>query len=133
MLLSPEELWERLREVGQDKPRENWSDRILDEIRRPFMVSRDVVTIMLQEMGLAPRDFYEKKREQWERRKPWGRGGKRPTKKELKLREMGYSLTNLLVQYSEHPSLPWLDVSYVLDMKVEKIADFIQWARQSKL
>jgi len=132
MLLSPEELRERLREVGQDKPRESWSDQILDEIRRPFMVSRDVVAIMLQEMGLAPRDFYEKKREQWEIRKPWGRGGKQPTKKELKLREMGYSLTNLLVQYSEHPSLPWLDVSYVLDMKVEKMTDFIQWARQSK-
>ena len=132
MLLSPEELRERLREVGQDKPRENWSDRILDEIRRPFIVSRDVVAIMLQEMGLAPRDFYERKRQQWERRRPWGRGGKRPTKKELKLRELGYSLTNLLVQHSEHPSFPWLDVSYVLDMKVEKTTDFIQWVRRSK-
>lgn len=132
MLLSPEELRERLKEIGQDKPREKWSDRMLDEIRRPLVVSRDVIAIMLQEMRLAPSDFYEKKREQWERRKPWGRGGKRPTKKELKLREIGYSLTNLLVQHSEHPSFPWLDVSHVLDMKVEKIADFLRWARESE-
>lgn len=132
-LLSPQELRERLKEIGQEKPRGTWPDRLLDEIRKPFVVSRDVVAIMLQEMELAPSDFYEKKREQWEKRKPWGRGGKRPTKKELKLREIGYSLTNLLVQHSEHPSLPWLDVSDVLDMKVEKIADFIQWARGSEL
>ena len=132
ILLSPEELRQRLREIGQDYRHENWPDRILDEIRRPFMVSRDVVAIMLQEMELAPSNFYEKKRERWERRRPWGRVGKRPTRKELKLREIGYSLTDLLVQYSEHPSFPWLDASYLLDMKVEKISEFIGWARKSK-
>ncbi len=136
VLLSPEELAARLRELGQYERRENWSDRILGEIRKPFVVSRDVVAITLQEMGLAPSDFYERKREQWDRKwkgqRPWGRGGGRPTNKELKLREIGYSLTRLLAQSSGHPSFPWLDVSYVLDMKVEKAADFIEWARQPR-
>jgi len=137
MLLSPEELSQRLKEIGYDRPRETWSDRVLDEICEPFIVSRDVVAIMLQEMGLAPADFYERKRQQWERRwekrKPWGRGGGRPTKKELKFRELGYSLTKLLAQHSKRPSFPWLDVSYVLDMKIKKAADFIQWVRETKL
>lgn len=138
MLLPFGELQARLRELGEERYQENWSDRLLDEIRQPFMVSRDVIAVALQEMGLAPQDFYERKREQWGKRwgkgGPWLRkGGARPTKKELKRREIGHSLTALLVQYSKHPRFPWLDVARVLDMKVEKVEDFIQWALESKL
>jgi Zn-dependent peptidase ImmA (M78 family) len=133
ILLSPNELKERLREIDQDKLREDWHDTLLDEIRRPLLVSRDVVAITLEELQLAPRGLYERKRQRWEARRPWGRRrGKRPTKKEIKFREIGYSLDNLLTSHSENPSFPWLDVSQLLDTKVEKVSEFVRWASQRK-
>ncbi len=61
LLLLPDELRARVHEVGEAR-REDWPDHLLDRLRKPFMVSRDVVAILLQEMGLAPQDFYERKR-----------------------------------------------------------------------
>jgi Zn-dependent peptidase ImmA (M78 family) len=127
MLLTYEELEQCLRSLGLFKYRDRWSDKELDEIRRFFFVSRDVIAIMLQEMNLAPHDFYEQKLTEWERRKIWGRGGKRPTKKEQKLKELGYSFAKLLVQRANDPSFPLLDTSYILNMKVEKAKEFIKW------
>ncbi|MCS7338687.1 MAG: ImmA/IrrE family metallo-endopeptidase, partial [Verrucomicrobiae bacterium] len=91
VLVTPDELRQRLREVGEDRPRTDWPDSLLDKLRSPFCASRDVVAILLQELRLAPADFYERKREQWASRKPWGRGGKRPPLNEQKLQEVGYS------------------------------------------
>lgn len=127
MLLTYEELEQRLRSLGLFRYRDQWSDRELDEIRSSFFVSRDVITIMLQEMNLAPHDLYEQKLTEWERRKIFGRGGKRPTNKEQKVRELGYSFTKLLAQLSNDPSFPVLDTSYILNMKVEKAKEFIKW------
>ncbi len=111
--------------------RESWPDTLLDDIRKPFVVSRDVVAITLEELRLAPGGFYESKRQQWERRRPWGRRrrGGRPTKREIKLREIGYSLSRLVTSSVEHPSFPWMDVSHLLDMKVEQAEEFVRWIR----
>lgn len=128
MLLAPAELKQRLREIDQDEPREDWSDTLLDELRGPFLVSRDVVAIMLEETRLAPDGFYERKRRQWEARRPWGRRRAKPlTKKEVKFREIGYSLAKILARHSEHPSFPWLDAAHLLDMKVESTTEFMRW------
>lgn len=132
MLLNHDELRHRLREVGKYQYNENWSDEVLNEIRYPLAVSKDVVLIMLEEMDLAPNGLYQEKRERWEKFKLWGRGGgsERPTKKELKLREIGYSLGRVLTtSSSEHP-IPLDDMSYVLEMKVEKVPEFLEWARK---
>ncbi len=131
MLVSHDEVGRRLREIDEYQHKEIWSDQVLDEIRKPFFVSRDVVAIMLQEMDLAPGDFYQRKRIEWDKRKPWGRGGGggRPTNKELKLREIGFSLTRLLSERSAKATLPIDDLSYVLDMKVEKVPEFLNWAK----
>jgi Zn-dependent peptidase ImmA (M78 family)/transcriptional regulator with XRE-family HTH domain len=131
MLLSYDDLQKRLRDIGKYGFSQTWSDNLLDEIRRPFSVSRDVVAIALQEMNLAPRDFYNNKRAQWEKKKVFGRGGGggRPTNNELKLREIGYSLTRILSKPGKERSLPIDDVSSVLGMKVEKVPEFLSWAR----
>jgi len=131
MLLSYEELQKKLKEMGRYAFSDTWSDNILDELRRPLSVSRDVVAIALQEMNLAPVDFYNRKRVQWEMRKPFGRGGggKRPTNNELKLREIGYSLTRILSRPGKEGSLPVDDLSSVLGMKVEKVPEFLSWVR----
>jgi len=131
MLLSHEDLQRRLREVGQLQYSDTWPDNLLDELRRPLFVSRDVVAIALQEMNLAPSDFYNTRRAVWEKRRPFGRGGGggRPTNNELKLREIGYSLTRLLAKPGHESSLPVDDLSSVLGMKVEKIPEFLNWIR----
>lgn len=130
MLLSYDEVKRRLKELGKYHYSETWADQLLDEIREPFFVSRDVVAIALQEMGLAPEDFYQKKREQWDKRKPWGRGGRRNlTKRERKLREIGFSLARILSLPGREGSVPLTDLSYVLDMKVEKVREFLTWVR----
>ncbi|MBU1299526.1 MAG: ImmA/IrrE family metallo-endopeptidase [Bacteroidetes bacterium] len=131
MLLSYDEVEKRLKEIGKSNYKGPWSDNQLDEIRNTLFVSRDVIAIMLQEIGKAPIDFYKKKREQWDKRKPFGRGGggKRPTKKETTLREIGYSLARILSSSGRETSVPLDDLSHVLKMKVEKVPDFLSWAR----
>jgi len=131
MLLSFEELQRRLRELGKLEYNQRWSDNLLDDLRRPLFVSRDVIAIALQEMNLAPSNFYNTKRALWEKRKLFGRGGGggRPTNNELKLREIGYSLTRLLAKPGRERALPADDLSSVLGMKVEKIPEFLSWAQ----
>jgi Zn-dependent peptidase ImmA (M78 family) len=130
MLVTPEELRQRLRELGEEQQREDWSNSLLDELRKPFFASRDVVAILLQELQLAPRDFYERKRQQWETRILFGRGGKRPPRNEQKLQEVGYSLSNVLARSASQPSFSWVDASSVLGMKVEKTEAFLKWAQE---
>jgi len=130
MLISYQELESRLIELDLLSKREFWSDEVLDKIRKPFFVSRDVVVITLQELDLAPRDFYQKRRALWEKRKPGGRGkGGRPTDSELAFRRIGYSLGRVLSTKPANSLLPLTDLSYVLDMKVERIDGFFSWMR----
>jgi len=132
ILVSLDEFLEQLEKIERLRFQQTWSDADLDLIRKPFFVSRDVVAITLQELQLAPANFYQRKREQWERRKPWGRGKRRKplTKKERKVREIGSSTLRLLLTLDNEQKLPILDAAYALGMKVEKTTDFIRWARQ---
>lgn len=133
MLLLVEQFRKSVKEAGKLQFKENWSDAELDTLRHPFFVSRDVIAIALQQMNLAPAKFYEKKREQWERRKPWGRAKtRRPlTKKERKAREMGTSAISAFLALEERQALPLLDVASALDMKVEKALDYLEWVRSA--
>ena len=111
---------------------EHWPDSALDRLREPFFVSRDVVCIRLAEMELAPSDFYQRKRGEWEQkyagRPAWGRG--RPlTKKERKATELGSSALRAFVALRDKGTLPVLESAYVLDMKVEKVEEFLEWSR----
>jgi hypothetical protein len=104
---------------------------MLDKLRKPFSASRDVVAILLQELKLAPPDFYERKRQQWKQqwqsRTPRGRGSGRPSLNEQKLQELGFSLARVLARSVETPSFSWLDTASVLGMKVEKTEAFLKW------
>jgi Zn-dependent peptidase ImmA (M78 family) len=131
ILVTPEELLKRLHEVGEIRHRTDWPDAMLDKLRKPFSASRDVVAILLQELKLAPPDFYERKRQQWEQqwqsRTPRGRGSGRPSLNEQKLQELGFSLARVLARSVETPSFSWLDTASVLGMKVEKTEAFLKW------
>jgi Zn-dependent peptidase ImmA (M78 family) len=127
MLLTPDELRQRLRDIGEERYREDWPDSLIDKLRAPFMISRDVVAITLQEIELAPSDFYDLKRVKWEARRPWGRGGRRPTQKERALQELGYSLSRLLARASSKPQFSWIDAASVVAIKTEKMEEFLRW------
>lgn len=131
MLLSYDDLHNRLAQINKHEYRRTWSDNLLDEVRGPLFVSRDVLAIALQEINLAPSDFYQSKRTLWEKKKPFARGGGggRPTNKVLRLGEIGYSLAGLLSRPGGEVAVPIDDLSTVLGMKVEKVADFLSWAR----
>ncbi len=134
MLVPIDKFQEQLMKWGKLRFQQTWSDDDLNTLREPFFVSRDVVAITLQELKLAPDDFYLQKRKQWERRKPWGKGGaKKPlTKNERKAREIGNSALYVLLSLNSRQKLPILDAAYALDMKVEKTSDFLSWASQIK-
>jgi len=130
MLLLPEELRERLEHMDELRYRTEWADSLLDRIRKPFPVSRDVVAILLQELNLAPKGSYERKRKQWESKQPYGRGGRRLPQREEKLREVGYSLATVLARSATRPAFSWIDASSALRMKAEKAEEFLKWARE---
>ncbi len=130
VLVTPDELRDRLRQLSEIRYREDWPDGLLDKLRRPFCVSRDVVTILLQELQLAPPDLYDRKRQQWANRRPWRLGGKRPSVNEQKLQEVGYSLANVLTHSATLPGFSWLDAASVLGMKVEKTEAFLKWVEE---
>jgi Zn-dependent peptidase ImmA (M78 family) len=131
VLLSPQELRNSLeQQMGSAEPRDQWSDSLLDKVRKSFFVSRDVVAILLEEMRLAPPGFYEQKREQWKAGKRWGRGGRRPTQNEQKLQEVGYSMSRLLNSVAQRQNFEWMDAALILGMKVEKLEKWLQWTRE---
>jgi len=116
--------------------RPHWGDSLLDEIRRNFMVSRDVIAILLEEMQLAPSGFYRGKRAAWDQRKPFFRAAKgvgrsRSTKAERRLLEIGRPSANLISLGYERGAVSKLDLAEILDMKVEQAERFVKWVREN--
>jgi len=128
MLLTYQELERHLKELDIYRFREKWGDALLDKIREPFFVSRDVVAIMLENMELAPEGFYETKRKQWSRRRLGGRGsgGQRPLR-ERKLSEIGFAASHFLLSLKREGLVSPLDLSEVLRMKTERVEEFFGW------
>lgn len=58
-------------EVGTSEARADCPDGLLDMLRSPFWASREVVTILLQELQLASEDLYDGKRQQWASQERW--------------------------------------------------------------
>jgi Zn-dependent peptidase ImmA (M78 family) len=121
------------RNLYQKRPR--WGDALLDDIRRDFKVSRDVIAISLEEMELAPKGFYRDKRASWDLRKPFfvGFTGTRRgrTKSVIRLSEIGHPVANLLSVAYERAAISKLDLAEILDMKVEQAERFVSWVRES--
>jgi len=115
--------------------RSRWGDALIDEIRRDFKVSRDVIAILLEEMGLANRGFYRDKRASWDLRKPFFRGftGSRRgrTKAAIRLSEIGRPVANLMSVAYENGAISKLNLAEILDMKVEQAERFVSWVREN--
>jgi Zn-dependent peptidase ImmA (M78 family) len=127
------ELYLKNRNLYAKRPR--WGDPLLDEIRRDFKVSRDVIAILLEEMGLASPGFYHNKRASWELRKPFfvgSTGAKRGvTKATRRLLEIGRPVANLVSVAYERGAISKLDLAEILNMKVEQAERFVSWVRET--
>ncbi len=129
VLLPPGQLRNHLEQEDRARFRTDWPDAELTRLARRFFVSRDVVAITLEATGLAPPGFYQRKRDQWEKRfgnrQPWGRGKARK-KWERKARELGTSALRVILELERRSALPVLDTVYLLDTKVERLDEFIK-------
>jgi Zn-dependent peptidase ImmA (M78 family) len=121
------------RDLYTKRPR--WGDVLIDEIRRDFMVSRDVIAISLEEMNLAYQGFYRDKRASWDLRKPFYRGPKGEkrgvTKATRRFREIGRSVASLISTAYIQGAISKLDLAELLDMKVEQAERFVSWVREN--
>lgn len=134
MLLVPAELQTRLEELDLRESRDEWSDGLLDKIREPFCVSRDVVAICLEELDLAPKGFYASKRAIWSKRKPFGRSKlpqKGRTQATQRLKMVGGTLARVLASEAA-AVLPALEIAEVLEVKVERIPEVLRVFRQAE-
>jgi len=126
------EVYLKNKNLYQKRPR--WGDDLLDNIRRDFKVSRDVIAISLEEMELAPKGFYRDKRASWDLRKPFyvGLTGARRgrTKSVIRLSEIGHSVASLLSVAYERAAISKLDLAEILGMKVEQAERFVSWVRE---
>ncbi len=106
----------------------HWSDTALDEIRRKFKVSRDVISILLEEIDLAPQGFYRKKRAAWDNLKPFFRGRKGvhlgQTRNMRKLKEIGLPFARLIAEAYGQGGMSKLEMAELLNMKVEQAEKF---------
>ena len=122
----------RLSELGLNRHQSKWSDNDLDAAREPFHASRDTLIIILEEIGLAERGYYRRRRATRDKQKAFGRktpGTPTGTKPVRKFRELGSRMSNLTLSAAESDSVSPLDIADVLDMPLSRLSEFAQVAR----
>ena len=130
MMVSKVELSQYLEAKGLNKYKPRWGDNDIDEIKSYFKVSRDVIAISLENLNLAPDGFYQTKRVQWDKRKPFfrGRPGSRPlgrTKVRRRYQELGKPYSNLISEAYMNSNISITNLSKIIGIKVDKFPDFV--------
>jgi len=130
MMVSKVELSRYLEAKGLNKYKPRWGDNDIDEIKNYFKVSRDVIAISLENLNLAPDGFYQTKRVQWDKRKPFfrGRPGSRPlgrTKVRRRYQELGKPYSNLISEAYMNSNISITNLSKIIGIKVDKFPDFV--------
>lgn len=129
MLVSRQEFEQVLREERLWEKRARWGDQLLDKIRNHFKVSRDVVAILLEEIGLSQPGFYRSKRGSWDQRRPFFASRRADvtgkTKAMRRLNELGLPLARLISVAHARGTVSKLDLADILHMKVDRINEFV--------
>lgn len=136
-MLAPRiEIEQYLKAEGLYGFRDNWGDPTIVRIKDKFRVSRDVIAISLEDLGLAPAGFYQNKRIIWDERRLFYRPGKKSragrTKISLRFKELGLPFSNLIAQAYESNYLQPVDLARLLSTKVERIPEFLNLVVTSK-
>ena len=139
-ILVPEnEFLEILGDKKLDRYQHWWSDVVLLDLTGDFCVSRDVIAIRLENLGLAPSGFYRQKREHWDRvsRKKGGFGGGGKSKKQYAEEKLGSRLFGLTVSAVQVGTLHPVDASlYIGEVRggkrpwTIKVKDIKLWVKE---
>ncbi|MDO8691184.1 MAG: ImmA/IrrE family metallo-endopeptidase [Dehalococcoidia bacterium] len=133
MILPRDEFEAHVRKENLYGYRDSWGDQLIDRARTPFRVSRDVVAVLLEDLELAPRGFYRRKRAAWEQRSQFfarvAKAGSRQgmTKSLRKLNEFGLSMSKLVTAGYQRGAVSTVSLADLLDMKIERAQKFADW------
>lgn len=134
MMVSKAELRQYLEAKGLYKYKPRWGDADIDTVKHYFKVSRDVIAISLENLNLAPDGFYNTKRVQWDKRRPYF-GGPRVstllgrTKVRRRYQELGKPYSKIIADAYMNSSISMTSLSRILGMKVDKFPDFVSYVK----
>ena len=137
MMVTKPDLRKYLETEGLYNYRLRWGDTVIDEIKNFFKVSRDVIAISLENLDLAPEGFYRTKRDQWDRRKPFYRGGSHlgmlgRTKVRRRYQELGRPFSRLISEAYLNSNVSITSLSKILGIKVDKFPDFVDYVKADR-
>jgi len=97
----------------------HWTDEILKEIAETFKVSQEVILRRFVILGLATRDFYQKKREEWSPppKRGGGRGGRNWPKECI--RKNGVPFVSLVLETHREEKITYRDVADYLAIRLK--------------
>jgi Zn-dependent peptidase ImmA (M78 family) len=133
MMVLNSELRDYLKTKGLFEYKARWGDNDINVIKNHFKVSKDVIAIALENLHLAPSGFYKIKREQWDKRKAFfrniGRPGHNKTKVARRFEELGKPFSSLLANAYINGNVSINRLSKTLDIKVERLNDFVNYVK----
>ena len=104
----------------QDKTK-IWEDYELDQLKKTFWASKEVILRRLLILNKTNKKFYQKKRDEWKKLpKPSKRGGPPPYQKVLTGNSKNYIKIVINAMYED--KITKQDVSYYLDMKLKHLS-----------
>jgi len=95
------------------------SDEMLGKIAKSFKVSREVILRRLLILGLTPEDFYRRKREEWEERRPIRWGHHNPPKRCIQ--ENGVPFVSLVLESHKEEKITYSDVADYLAIRTKHL------------
>ncbi len=133
-MVTKSELCDYLKNKGLFKYKARWGDQEINIIKNYFKVSKDVIAITLENLDLAPSGFYKIKREQWDKRQPFFKPteqSSRSNKSKVMRRfeELGKPFSSLLANAYVNGNVSINKLSKTLDIKVDKMNDFINYVK----
>lgn len=129
VLVPSEDLHADLEHRGRNQYNDDWSDYVLGDIADGFKVSKDVIAIRLEELNLAPKGFYWRKRDTWDAQGPPGfpRGGvPGRTKWERKRNEVGDYYGSAIAHAWRNERITFGEAVRLLDLPPQHTKRFLE-------
>lgn len=101
-----------------------WTEQILGEIAKSFKVSQEVILRRLVILGLASRDLYKRKHEEWSAKAKEKQKEKRPLKisqPKKCIRENGTPFVSLVLDANKKGEITYSDVADYLGIRIKHI------------
>lgn len=101
-----------------------WSDEILKGLARSFKVSQEVILRRLTILGLASKEFYKRKHEQWlqeSKELEWKKQVYKISQPEKCVRENGIPLISLVIEAHKEGKITYSDIADYLGIRIKHL------------